>query len=79
MNQLYLYKIFIPMHRCDLTYEELQMVLESHMFLKQKQYVRINAWKVAGDNKQPTYINKEYASSPSIITESVILLSIVNA
>ena len=36
MKQLHLSNTFIPMHRRGMTYEKLQIVLESHMFLKQK-------------------------------------------
>ena len=46
------------MNRRDLTYEENNMVLESHMFLKQKIYGNIKGQKVSGDNKQYKYITK---------------------
>ena len=36
------------MHRRDLTYEECQMVLELHMFLKQKKYDKIKVRMIAG-------------------------------
>ena len=34
MKHIHLRNTLIPMHRCEMTYEELQMVLDSHMFLK---------------------------------------------
>ena len=37
MKHLHLSNTFIPVHRRDLKYEEINMVLDSHMFLKQKQ------------------------------------------
>ena len=46
------------MHRLYLTYEEHQMMLELHMFLKQKQYGKIEVQTVAGGKKQHTYIPK---------------------
>ena len=67
------------MHRRDLKYEEGQVVLESHMFLKQKWNGKINVQTVSGGKKQWTYIPKEYASSPTISTEYVLLTSIVDA
>ena len=67
------------MHRCAVTYEELHVVLESYMFLKQNQNVKIRGHTVAGGNKYRTYITKEDISSPTVSTESVLLLSIVYA
>ena len=58
MKQFHLSNTLIPMHRRDLTYEENNMVLESHMFLKQKIYGNIKGQKVSGDNKQYKYITK---------------------
>ena len=78
MDQLHLINTSIPMHRHDMTYEEWQMVLESHMFLKDKQDEKKQGRAVAGGNKQRTYITKEYSSLPIVTTESVILRIIVN-
>ena len=36
MNQMNIRNNFITMHRLDLTYEERQMVIESHILLKKK-------------------------------------------
>ena len=58
MKQLHLRNTFIPMYRHDLTYEEGQMVLESHMLLKKKQDGKIKGQTVAGGNKHRTYITK---------------------
>ena len=66
------------MHRNDLTYEEHQMVLELHMFLKQKRDRKIKVQKVYGGNKQRTYIPKEYANSPTVSTKSILLKIIIN-
>ena len=68
MKHLHLRKTFISMHRRDLTYEELQMVLESHMFLKHKRDGKTKEWKLSGGNKKSTYIIKEYASSLTVST-----------
>ncbi len=53
------------------------MILESHMFMKQKQSGEVKGRTVAGGNKQRGYINKEELSSPTVATESVILSLIV--
>ena len=55
------------------------MVLELHMFLKQKRYINIKGQTVAVGNKQQTYIPKEDASSPTVSTEYVLLTSIVHS
>jgi hypothetical protein len=54
-------------------------VLESHVFLKQKREGKIKGRTVAGGNKQRDYISKEYASSPTVTTESVLLPCIIDA
>jgi hypothetical protein len=49
------------------------------MFLKLKQDGNIKGRTVAGGNKQRDYISKEDASSPTVATESVLLLCIIDA
>ena len=68
MKQLYLRKNIIPIHRCDLTYEELQLVLDFHMFLKHNLDGKIKVGTVDGCKKQRTYIPKEDAISPTVST-----------
>jgi hypothetical protein len=49
------------------------MVLESHMFLKEKQDGTLKGRTVAVGNKQQDYIPKEDASSPTVATEAMLL------
>jgi hypothetical protein len=49
------------------------------MFLKLKRDGKIKGRTVAGGNKQRDYISKEYASSPTAATESVLLSCIIYA
>jgi hypothetical protein len=49
------------------------------MFLKQKRDGKIKGRTVAGGNNQRDYISKEYASSPTGATESVLLSCIIDA
>ena len=49
------------------------------MFLKGKRDGKIKVQTVAGGNKQRTFIPKEYARSPTVATESILLTSIVAA
>ena len=56
------------MHRRDMIYKEVQMVLEFYIFLKKKRDGNINERTVAGGNKQHKYIPKEDANYPTIST-----------
>jgi hypothetical protein len=49
------------------------MVLELHMFLKEKWDGSLKESTVAGGNKQRDYISKADASLPTIATEAVLL------
>ena len=55
------------------------MVLELCIFLKKNRYRKIKVRIVAGGKKHCTYTPKEDPSSPTVITESVLLPSIVDA
>jgi hypothetical protein len=55
------------------------MVLESHMFLKEKRDGSLKGRTVAGGNKQRDYISKEDASSPTVATQAVLLSCIIDA
>jgi hypothetical protein len=77
MKQLHFCNTFKPMHWSELSATQRQMVLESHMFLKEKRDGKIKGRTVAGGNKQQDYISKEDASSPTVATESVQLLSCI--
>jgi len=79
MKQLHFRDTFTPMHWGDLTKLQRDMVLESHMFLKEKRTGDIKGRTVAGGNKQRGYIAKEDASSPTVATESVLLSCIIDA
>jgi hypothetical protein len=79
MKQLHFRDTFKPMHWRDLTHQQRQTILESHMFLKEKRTGKIKGRTVAGGNKQRDYISKEEASSPTVATESVLLTCIIDA
>ena len=78
MKQLHFQNMFKPMHWGELTATQRQMVLESHMFLKEKRDGKIKGRTVAGGNKQRDYISKEDASSTTVSTESVLLSCIID-
>jgi hypothetical protein len=79
MKQLHLHKTFKPKHWRELRKAQRQTVMESHMFLKLKRDRKIKGRTVAGGNKQREYISKEDASSPTVATQSVLLLCIIDA
>jgi hypothetical protein len=79
MKQLHLRKTFKPKHWSELNHTQRQMVLESHMFLKEKRDKTIKGRTVAGGNKQRDYISKEDSSLPTVATESVLLSCIIDA
>ena len=49
------------------------------MFLKEKRDGAIKGRAVDGGNKQRDYIYKEYASSPTVATDAVLLSCIIDA
>ena len=79
MNQLHQRNTFKPMHYKDLTSYQKQMLLESHMFLKEKRDSKIKGRTVAGGDKQRDYISKEDVSLPTVSNEAVLLTCIVDA
>jgi hypothetical protein len=79
MKQLHLRNTFKPKHWRELRQVQHQMVLESHIFLKQKRDGKIKGRTVTGGNKQLDYISKDDASSPTVATDAVILAFIIDA
>jgi hypothetical protein len=71
--------MFKPKHWNELSKTQCQMVLESHMFLKEKQDGSLKGRTVARGNKQQDYISNEDASSPTIATEAILLSCIIDA
>jgi hypothetical protein len=67
------------MHYKELNEAQKKVVLESHLFLKQKRDGTIKGRTVAGGNKQRGYISKQESSSPTVSTEAVLLSCIIDA
>ncbi len=78
MKQLHWRNSFKPVLWSELTDDQKKMILESHMFMKQKQSGEIKGRTVAGGNKQRGCINKEESSLPTVATESVILSCLID-
>jgi hypothetical protein len=73
MKQLHSRNKFKPKHWQELSQVQRQIVLESHMFLKQKRDGKIKGRTVAGGNNQRDY------SPLTVATESVLLSCIIDA
>jgi hypothetical protein len=79
MKQLHFRNTFKPKHWSKLLKTQCQMVLESHMFLKEKRDGSLKGRTMAGGNKQQDYISKEDASLPTVATEAILLSCIIDA
>ena len=67
-KQLHFRNTFKPIHCKQLYNTQSRIVLEYHMFLKQKRDGKIKGQTVAGVNKQRDYISKEDPRSPTVAT-----------
>ena len=79
IGQLHHRDTFGPKHWKDLTQEQKDQVLESHLFLNEKRDKTIKGRMVAGGNKQRGFIDAEDAASPTAALESVLLTAVVDA
>ncbi len=79
VNQLHWREMFIPRQMSELTAEQRTKILQSHMFIGQKQTGETKARMVAGGNTQHGHVTKEESSSPTVSTKAVLLTSIVDA
>jgi hypothetical protein len=79
MNQLHWCNLYKPMHWHELTQSQKEYILESHIFVEEKQDGKIKARKVVGGNKQQDYITTEDVSSPTVSAEAVMLMCVINA
>jgi hypothetical protein len=62
-----------------LTQAQKEHILESHIFVEEKQDGKIKARKVVGGNNQQDYITKEDDSSPTVSAEAVMLTCMIDA
>jgi hypothetical protein len=58
MKELHLQKTFKPKHWREMTASQRHIVLESHIFLKEKRDGKVKGRTVDGGNKQRYYISK---------------------
>ncbi len=79
VNQLHWRETFLPRRMLELTVEQRAKILQSHMFIGQKQTGETKARMVAGGNMQRGHVTKDESSSPTVSTKAVLLTSIVDA
>jgi hypothetical protein len=79
VNQLHWREMFVPRQMLELTAEQRTKILQSHMFIVQKQTGETKARMVAGENTQHGHVTMEESSSPTVSTKAVLLTSIVDA
>jgi hypothetical protein len=62
-----------------LTQAQKEHILESQIFIEEKQDDKIKSRKVVRGNKQQDYITKEDVSSPMVSAEAVMLTCVIDA
>ena len=78
-KQLHFRDTFKQNHYRDLNEHQEKSILDYHMFLEESRDGTTKFISVAGAKKQRNFISKEYSSSPTVATESVILSCIIDA
>jgi hypothetical protein len=79
MRQLHDRIVFKPINVSELTQQEKQQAMDSLIFLVQKDDGRIKARTCANGSIQRDYINKEEASSPTALTEAIMMTAAIKA
>ena len=62
-------KVFTPIHREDITKEEMKKSMESLMFLTEKRNGTVKARACANGSAQREYAMRDKAASPTVISE----------
>ena len=78
IKQLHWRNLYKPMHWHEFTQALKEHILESHIFVEEKQDGKMKARKVVGGNKQQYYIMKEDVSSPMVSAEAVMLTCMID-
>ena len=79
LMQIHMQDTFAPKHFVDLSSEQMRKALESLIFLEEKKMVKIKGCMCADGSKQRPNFEKGEATSPTVITDSVIITSDVDA
>ncbi len=79
LDVLHLQKVFVPQDPGVLTSKEKGKALELLMFLEQKRTGAVKGRLVADGSTQRDYIQDRAAASPTVMTESVLITSAIEA
>jgi hypothetical protein len=79
MQQMIDWDCFEPIHWSELNETERKWVMESLIFLSEKKDKSIMAWHCANGSIQRSYMEREEVSSPTISTESTMLMAVIEA
>jgi hypothetical protein len=79
MKQLHDREVFYPVDISKLTQHERRRAMESLIFLVEKRDGRIKARACANGSVQRSYVPKEDATSPTAMTESILLTATIEA
>ena len=79
LQQLHDMVIYMPIHAHELTREQRKEALVSLMFLTEKRCSRLKTRACANGSKQRQWIRKEDAASPTVMTDSVVITSAIEA
>jgi hypothetical protein len=79
MAQLYDLKVMKPVHSRELTPEERREALAYLMFLKRKRCGKVKGHGCADGRKQRRYTDRADAASPTVATEAVFLMAVIDA
>eukprot|EP00804_Cyclotella_cryptica_P006122 CCRYP_010732-RA/>CCRYP_010732-RA protein AED:0.20 eAED:0.22 QI:0/0/0/1/1/1/2/0/901 len=79
LTQMHDMATYKPMHAHELTREQRLQALSSLMFLTQKRDGQIKGRACANGSKQRGYIDKELATSPTVLTDSLMITATIDA
>ncbi len=79
LQQLHNMATFIPVHAHELTREQRKQALASLMFMTEKRCGRVKSRACANGSKQRQWIRKEDAMSPTVMGDSVMITSAIEA
>ena len=79
LQQLHDMQTYEPVHAHELTREQRKEALSSLMFMMQKRCGRVKSRACVNGSKQREWIRKEDAASPTVMTDSVMLTSLIEA
>lgn len=79
LQQLHDYETYIPIHAHELTEEQRLQALASLIFITEKRCGRIKTRACVNGSTQRDYIPKETTASPTVMNDSVMLTSAIDA